>query len=130
MAKRKKRQARKVRKVIGEKGVVHITATFNNTIITFTEMNGSTISWSSGGCIGFTGSKKSTPYAAQLAAKEAAEKAMDMGLHSVEAWTKGPGSGKEAAVRAIGAVGMRVTRVKDISPVAFGGCRGKKRRRV
>lgn len=130
MAKQKKRQPRKIKKVVGENGVVHVTASFNNTIITFTDTHGNTITWSSGGCIGFSGSKKSTPYAAQLAAKEAAEKAMEMGLRNVEAWTQGPGSGKEAAVRAIGATGMRVTRVKDMSPVPFGGCRGKKRRRV
>jgi len=130
VAKRKKRQPRKVKKFVGEEGVLHVKATFNNTIITITDINGNAISWSSGGRIGFTGSKKSTPYAAQLAAKEVAEKAMEMGMRSVEAETKGPGGGKEAAVRAVSAAGLKVTRVKDITPVPFGGCRGKKRRRV
>ncbi len=130
MAKRGKAKPRRVKKIVGEEGVAHIKATFNNTIITITDMQGNAITWSSGGRIGFTGSKKSTPYAAQIAAKEAVEKAMEMGLRTVEAWTKGPGSGKEAAVRAISATGLKVSRVKDITPVPHGGCRPKKRRRV
>ncbi|RKZ30436.1 30S ribosomal protein S11 [bacterium] len=130
MAKRPKRQPKRAKKVAPEEGIAHIKATFNNTIITITDPQGNPISWSSGGRIGFTGSKKSTPYAAQLAAREAAERAMDIGMRSVEAWTKGPGSGKEAAVRALSAAGLKVTRSKDVTPVPHGGCRGKKRRRV
>jgi len=128
--KKKKVEKKKKKRVkIGE-GIAYIHSTFNNTIITITDMQGNAITWSSGGRIGFTGSKKSTPYAAQIAAKEAVEKAMEMGLRTVEAWTKGPGSGKEAAVRAISATGLKVSRVKDITPVPHGGCRPKKRRRV
>lgn len=130
MAKAKKKQTRRVKKIAPEEGIAHITASFNNTMITITDMKGNAFSWSSGGRIGFTGSKKSTPYAAQLAARQASEKAQEMGMKTVEAWTKGPGSGKEAALRALSASGMRVHRVKDITPVAFGGCRPKKRRRV
>lgn len=130
MAKRAKRQPRKVKKVVKEEGLLYVNATFNNTIVTITDQQGNTLTWSSGGRIGFTGSKKSTPYAAQLAAKDATEKAMELGLRTVEARTKGPGSGKEAAVRAAAASGLRISRVKDITPVQFGGCRGRKRRRV
>jgi small subunit ribosomal protein S11 len=130
VAKRVKRQARKVKKVIPEEGILHVTSSFNNTIITISDTTGNAISWSSGGRVGFTGSKKSTPYSAQLAAKDAAEKALELGVRTVEAWTKGPGSGKEAAVRAISATGLRISRIKDVSPVQFGGCRGKKKRRV
>ena len=125
-----KRQPRRIKKTAPEEGIVHITSSFNNTIVSITDGQGNAYSWSSGGKIGFTGSKKSTPYAAQLAAREAAEKVMEMGMKSVEVRTKGPGSGKEAALRAITATGLRVSRVKDITPVPFGGCRGKKRRRV
>lgn len=130
MAKRPKRQSRRAKKVVGEEGIVFIKSTFNNTIITITDAKGNALTWSSGGRIGFTGSKKSTPYAAQLAARNATEKAMDMGIRVVEARTKGPGSGKEAALRAVSAAGLKVSRVKDITPVQFGGCRPKKRRRV
>ena len=130
MAKRTKKQPRKAKKIVGEEGIAHIKATFNNTMVTITDTMGNVLSWSSGGRIGFTGSKKSTPYAAQLAARETAEKVMEMGMRSVEVRTKGPGSGKEAAVRSLSAAGLKIHRIKDITPVAFGGCRGKKRRRV
>lgn len=130
MAKRVRRQRRKPKKLVGEEGIAHIVSSFNNTIITITDTNGNAVSWSSGGRIGFTGTKKSTPYAAQMAAKEAADVAMEAGMKLVEARTKGPGSGKEAALRALGATGLKVTRTKDITPIPFGGCRGKKRRRV
>ncbi len=129
-AKKTKRQPRRIKRTAPEEGIVHIKATFNNTIVSITDSKGNAYSWSSGGRIGFTGSKKSTPYAAQLAAREAAEKVMEMGMKTVEVHTKGPGSGKEAALRALSATGLRVSRVKDITPVPFGGCRGKKRRRV
>ncbi len=129
-AKKKTRQPRRIKKTAPEEGIVHIKATFNNTIVSITDTRGNAYSWSSGGRIGFVGSKKSTPYAAQLAAKEAADKVIEMGMKSVEVRTKGPGSGKEAALRALSATGLRVSRVKDITPVPFGGCRGKKRRRV
>ena len=130
MAKKKRRKPRKVKKVAPEEGICHIKATFNNTIVTITDTQGNALVWSSGGRIGFTGSKKSTAYAAQLASRECAEKVHDMGMRKVEVWTKGPGSGKEAALRALNSTGLRVKRVKDITPVAFGGCRRKKRRRV
>jgi len=130
VAKRVRRQRRKPKKLVGEEGIAHIVSSFNNTIITITDTNGNAVSWSSGGRIGFTGTKKSTPYAAQMAAKEAADVAMEAGMKLVEARTKGPGSGKEAALRALGATGLKVTRTKDITPIPFGGCRGKKRRRV
>lgn len=129
-SKKSKRPTRRIKKTAPEEGIAHIKATFNNTIVSISDKNGNAYAWSSGGRIGFTGSKKSTPYAAQLAARETAEKVMEMGMKTVEVHTKGPGSGKEAALRALSAAGLRVSRVKDITPVPFGGCRSKKRRRV
>ena len=111
-------------------GVVHINATFNNTIITITDTQGNTISWSTSGSNGFKGSRKSTPYAAQVTAEVAAKKAQDHGLKTVSVEVKGPGSGRESALRALQAVGLQVTAIRDVTPVPHNGCRPRKRRRV
>ncbi|MCF8032585.1 MAG: 30S ribosomal protein S11 [Desulfarculaceae bacterium] len=111
-------------------GVVHIASTFNNTVITITDPQGNTVAWSSSGVQGFKGSRKSTPFAAQLAAEDAAKKAMDHGMRTVEVNVKGPGSGREAALRALGNVGFTVTVIRDVTPVPHNGCRPPKRRRV
>ena len=113
-----------------EKGAVHISATFNNTIITITDIAGNAISWASAGELGFKGSRKSTPFAAQSAAEQAARIAMEHGLKSVEVYVKGPGSGRESAIRALEAVGLQVTMIKDVTPIPHNGCRPPKRRRV
>ncbi|RYZ60436.1 MAG: 30S ribosomal protein S11 [Proteobacteria bacterium] len=111
-------------------GVAHIQATFNNTIVTITDLNGEVVAWSTAGAKGFKGSRKSTPFAAQVAAEEAGRKAMDAGMRSISVLVKGPGSGRESAVRALSAVGLRVNLLKDITPVPHNGCRPPKRRRV
>lgn len=111
-------------------GVAHVFATFNNTIITISDCNGDTVSWCTAGAKGFKGSRKSTPFAAQVAAEEAAKKAMDAGMRSCAVLVNGPGAGRESAVRAIAAAGMKVTMVKDVTPVPHNGCRPPKRRRV
>ncbi len=111
-------------------GVAHVKATFNNTIITFTDVNGDVVSWSTSGAKGFKGSRKSTPFAAQVAAEEAARKAMDAGMRSVAVLVNGPGAGRESAVRAIASTGMKVTLLKDVTPIPHNGCRAPKRRRV
>ena len=113
-----------------EKGAVHIRATFNNTIVTITDVNGNAISWASAGELGFKGSRKSTPFAAQSASETAAKAAMDHGLKSVEVFVKGPGAGRESAIRALEAVGLQITMIKDVTPVPHNGCRPPKRRRV
>ena len=113
-----------------EKGAVHISATFNNTIITVTDVAGNAISCASAGELGFKGSRKSTPFAAQSAAEQAARLAMEHGLKSVEVYVKGPGSGRESAIRALEAVGLQVTMIKDVTPIPHNGCRPPKRRRV
>ena len=113
-----------------EKGVVHIQATFNNTIVTISDVNGNTISWASAGELGFKGSRKSTPFAAQSASETAAKAAMEHGLKSVEVYVKGPGSGRESAIRALETVGLQITMIKDVTPVPHNGCRPPKRRRV
>ena len=113
-----------------EKGAVHISATFNNTIITVTDVAGNAISWASAGELGFKGSRKSTPFAAQSAAEQAARIAMEHGLKSVEVYVKGPGSGRESAIRALETVGLQVTMIKDVTPIPHNGCRPPKRRRV
>ena len=113
-----------------EKGAVHISATFNNTIITITDVAGNAISWASAGELGFKGSRKSTPFAAQSAAEQAAKLAMEHGLKFVEVYVKGPGSGRESAIRALEAVGLQVTMIKDVTPIPHNGCRPPKRRRV
>ena len=113
-----------------EKGVVHIQATFNNTIVTITDVNGNAISWASAGELGFKGSRKSTPFAAQSASETAARAAVEHGLKSVEVYVKGPGSGRESAIRALETVGLSITMIKDVTPVPHNGCRPPKRRRV
>lgn len=111
-------------------GVVHIKATFNNTLILIADKRGNTISWSSPGSVGFNGSKKSTPFAAQVAASNAARRARDLGLQTVEILVKGPGSGRESAIRAIQAAGLMVTSIRDVTPIPHNGCRPRKKRRV
>lgn len=111
-------------------GIAHIMATFNNTIVSVTDMKGRVIGWSSAGRVGFKGSRKSTAYAAQLVAQDAARQGMAHGLREVEVWVKGPGSGREAAIRALQAVGLEITVIKDVTPVPHNGCRPPKRRRV
>ena len=113
-----------------ENGAVHIQSTFNNTIVTITDVQGNAISWASSGGLGFRGSRKSTPYAAQNAAEVAAKAAMEHGLKSVEVYVKGPGSGREAAIRALQTVGLEVKMIKDVTPIPHNGCRPPKRRRV
>ena len=113
-----------------EKGQVHIRATFNNTIVTVTDMAGNAISWASAGELGFKGSRKSTPFAAQTASEAAARAAMDHGLKTVEVYVRGPGSGRESAIRALETVGLQITLIKDVTPVPHNGCRPPKRRRV
>ena len=120
---------RKDRKNI-EKGAVHIRSSFNNTMVTMTDPQGNAISWASAGEMGFRGSKKSTPFAAQTAAETAAKAAMEHGLKTVEVFVKGPGSGREAAIRALQTAGLEVTLIKDVTPVPHNGCRPPKRRRV
>tara|TARA_B100000029_G_scaffold487485_1_gene543068 strand:+ start:841 stop:1227 length:387 start_codon:yes stop_codon:yes gene_type:complete len=111
-------------------GIAHINSTFNNTIITITDTTGNTISWSSSGNKGFKGSRKSTPFAAQLAAEEAGKKAMDHGMKNIEVIIKGPGNGRESAIRALGSTGLNITVIKDVTPIPHNGCRPSKRRRV
>jgi small subunit ribosomal protein S11 len=123
------RVRRRERKNISS-GVVHVNASFNNTMITITDAQGNTISWSSSGTMGFKGSRKSTPYAAQVAAEDAARKATEHGLRTVEVEVTGPGAGRESALRALQAAGFTVTSIRDVSPIAHNGCRPRKRRRV
>ena len=113
-----------------EKGAAHISATFNNTIVTITDVNGNTISWASAGELGFKGSRKSTPFAAQSAAETAGKAAMEHGLKTVEVFVKGPGSGRESAIRALETVGLQITMIKDVTPIPHNGCRPPKRRKV
>ena len=120
----------KKKKKVEPAGQVHISSSFNNIIITITDLSGNTISWSAAGKMGFRGSKKNTPYAAQVAATDCAKKAFDMGLRKVEVFVKGTGSGREAAIRAVAAAGIDVTIITDITPMPHNGCRPPKRRRV
>jgi small subunit ribosomal protein S11 len=132
MAQQKKKvtvKRRRERKNI-ENGAVHIQSTFNNTIVTITDTQGNALSWASSGGLGFRGSRKSTPFAAQNAAEVAAKAAMEHGLKSVEVYVKGPGSGREAAIRALQTVGLEVKMIKDVTPIPHNGCRPPKRRRV
>ena len=127
--------ARKIRTKKREKknistGIVHIQSTFNNTIVTITDPTGNVIAWSSAGVQGFKGSRKSTPFAAQLAAEDAAKKAMEHGMKSVEVYVKGPGAGRESALRSLQAAGFNVVMIKDVTPIPHNGCRPPKRRRV
>jgi small subunit ribosomal protein S11 len=129
MAKVKKTRRRKERKNV-EHGAAHIKSTFNNSIVTLTDSVGNTLSWASAGGLGFRGSRKSTPYAAQMAAETAARAAMEHGLKSIEVYVKGPGAGREAAIRSLQAAGLEVTLIKDVTPIPHNGCRPPKRRRV
>ncbi|MBA4495915.1 30S ribosomal protein S11 [Paenactinomyces guangxiensis] len=132
MAKRKtttQRVKRRAKKNI-ESGVVHIRSTFNNTIITITDPRGNVVAWASAGTMGFKGSRKSTPFAAQMAAEQAAKTAMENGMRSVEVMVKGPGAGREAAIRSLQAAGLEVNLIKDVTPIPHNGCRPPKRRRV
>lgn len=121
-------KAREKKNVV--QGVAHIKSTFNNTIVSITDMTGAVISWASAGTVGFKGTKKSTPFAAQLAAENAARKAMEHGLKRVDVFVKGPGSGRETAIRSLQAVGLEVTLIRDCTPIPHNGCRPPKRRRV
>ncbi|GFP77843.1 MULTISPECIES: 30S ribosomal protein S11 [Clostridium] len=125
----KKTRRRKERKNV-EHGAAHIKSTFNNSIVTLTDVQGNALSWASAGGLGFRGSRKSTPYAAQMAAETAAKAAMEHGLKSVEVYVKGPGAGREAAIRSLQAAGLEVTLIKDVTPIPHNGCRPPKRRRV
>ena len=122
---RKRRERKNI-----EKGAAHIRATFNNTIVTISDVTGNAVSWASAGELGFKGSKKSTPFAAQMAAETAAKAAMEHGMKTVEVYVKGPGSGRESAIRALQAVGLDITLIKDVTPIPHNGCRPPKRRRV
>ena len=130
--------AKQVKKVIKkrrerknvEKGAAHISSTYNNTIVTITDLDGNAISWATSGGMGFKGSRKSTAYAAQMAAEDAAKKAVDHGMKTIEVYVKGPGPGRESAIRALATVGLNVTLIKDVTPVPHNGCRPPKRRRV
>ena len=129
MAKKVVRTKRKEKKHI-ESGAAHIHSTFNNTIVTLTDTNGNALSWASAGGLGFRGSRKSTPFAAQMAAEQAAKAAMEHGLKVVEVFVKGPGGGREAAIRSLQAAGLEVNAIKDVTPIPHNGCRPPKRRRV
>ena len=125
----KTRVKKRARKNV-ERGMAHISSTFNNTMVTLSDTNGNVLSWASAGQLGFRGSRKSTPFAAQMAAEEAAVKAMEHGLKHVEVYVKGPGSGREAAIRSLQATGLEVSLIKDTTPIPHNGCRPPKRRRV
>ena len=127
--KKKTRRRKKVKRNI-EKGQAHIKSTFNNTIISITDEEGKVVAWSSAGKVGYKGSRKSTPFAAQLAAENAAEEAKDMGMKEVEIYVKGPGSGRESAMRTLQSAGLNITLIKDITPIPHNGCRPPKRRRI
>jgi len=129
MAKDTARVKRREKKNITS-GVAHVSATFNNTMITITDAQGNTISWSSAGAQGFKGSRKSTPYAAQMAAEDAGKKAMEHGMKNLEVEVRGPGSGRESALRALQAAGFTITSIRDVTPIPHNGCRPRKRRRV
>jgi len=124
-----KQKKKKAKKNIGT-GIAHIQSTFNNTMVTISDVNGNVVSWSSAGSRGFKGSRKSTPFAAQLAAEEAARRAMEHGMRSVAVFVKGPGAGRESALRALQSTGFKVTLIRDVTPIPHNGCRPPKRRRV
>lgn len=130
MAKKGSKQRKKKKGQVPSEGIAYVKATFNNTIITFTDMNGNVVTWASAGTSGFKGSRKSTPYAAGQAAEKAAEEAMELGMTSVEVRVKGPGPGRESSIRSLGVTGMEVTRITDVTPIPHNGCRPPKKRRV
>lgn len=129
MAREASRVKRRERKNITS-GIAHVNASFNNTMITIADAQGNAISWSSAGTMGFKGSRKSTPYAAQMAAEDAGRKAQEHGMQVLEVYVKGPGSGRESALRALSAVGFQITAIQDVTPIPHNGCRPRKRRRV
>ncbi len=132
MAKNEKKTTdkKKIKKSFGQNGIVHIKSSFNNTIVTISDVSGNAVSWSSSGSMGFRGSKKSTPYAAQIATDAAGKKAYDIGLRKLDVLMKGPGSGRESALRALQNIGFIINNIKDVTPLPHNGCRPKKKRRV
>jgi len=130
VARRTSAKKKKKKISVDSEGIAHVKATFNNTIITITDRYGNVISWASGGTVGFKGTRKSTPFAAQQAAMRAAKEAMDLGLKKVEVWIKGPGAGREAAIRSLNVAGLQITAIKDVTPIPHNGCRPPKRRRI
>ena len=126
----KKKKGKKKGQRVESVGVAHIQSTFNNTIVSLCDTRGNVVSWSSGGVVGFKGSRKSTPFAAQLAAENAAKKAIENGMKTVDVYVKGPGAGREAALRALQSAGLKVHLIKDVTPIPHNGCRPPKRRRV
>lgn len=130
MARRREARVRRKDRRVVERGIAHIRSTFNNTIVTITDPKGNSVAWASSGTEGFKGTKKGTPFAAGLAAEKAARQAMEMGMKEVEVWVKGPGSGREAAIRSLQAAGLEVNVIKDVTPIPHNGCRPPKRRRV
>ena len=124
------KKAKKRDRKVGTNGVAHVQASFNNTIITITDTDGNVISWASAGKAGFKGSRKSTPFAAQVAAEACAREAQNLGMKRVEVWVKGPGGGREAAIRSLQAAGLEISAIKDVTPIPHNGCRPPKRRRV
>jgi len=130
VARRTSAKKKKKKISVDSEGIAHVKATFNNTIITITDRYGNVISWASGGTVGFKGTRKSTPFAAQQAAMKAAKEAMDLGLKKVEVWIKGPGAGREAASRSLNVAGLQITAIKDVTPIPHNGCRPPKRRRI
>ena len=127
---KKSSEKKKIKKNFGQNGVVHIKSSFNNTIVTISDVSGNAVSWSSSGSMGFRGSKKSTPYAAQIATDAAGKKAYDVGLRKLDVLMKGPGSGRESALRALQNIGFIINNIKDVTPLPHNGCRPKKKRRV
>ncbi len=132
MAKQQRRRTTKKKEKRRDvfQGIAHVQSTFNNTIVTITDMMGNALAWASAGSLGYKGSRKSTPFAAQLVARSAAQKALDMGLREVEVYVKGPGAGRESAIRSLQAAGLEVKAIKDVTPIPHNGCRPPKRRRV
>ena len=125
-----KKPSKKRDRKVSANGVAHVQASFNNTIITITDMDGNVISWASAGKVGFKGSRKSTPFAAQVAAEATARESLNYGMKRVEVWVKGPGAGREAAIRSLQAAGLEISAIKDVTPIPHNGCRPPKRRRV
>ena len=124
------KKTKKRERKVGSTGVAHVQASFNNTIVTITDTDGSVVTWASAGKVGFKGSRKSTPFAAQVAAEASAREAINLGMKRVEVWVKGPGAGREAAIRSLQAAGLEISAIKDVTPIPHNGCRPPKRRRV
>jgi small subunit ribosomal protein S11 len=124
------KKAKKRDRKVGVNGIAHVQASFNNTIVTITDTDGNVVTWASAGKVGFKGSRKSTPFAAQVAAESSAREALNLGMKRVEVWVKGPGSGREAAIRSLQAAGLEISAIKDVTPIPHNGCRPPKRRRV